>query len=51
MDTLFFVISKIVGFLIRPESWIVAAVALTALAIAANRRRLALGRGLTLVFW
>lgn len=51
MDTLFFVISKVVGFLIRPESWIVAAVALTTLAIAANRRRLALGAGgLTLVF-
>jgi len=51
MDTLFFVISKTVGFLIRPESWIIAAVALTTLAIAANRRRLALAAGgLTLVF-
>ncbi|GAA6201298.1 YdcF family protein [Aquicoccus sp. SU-CL01552] len=51
MDTLFFVISKLVGFLIRPESWIIAAVALTTLAIAVNRRRLALATGgLTLVF-
>jgi uncharacterized SAM-binding protein YcdF (DUF218 family) len=42
MDTLFFVASKTLGALLRAETWIVIALAVTVLALLLERRRLAL---------
>jgi len=42
MDTAFFLVSKLAGILLRPDSWIVLAVGLTTLALILDRRRLAL---------
>jgi uncharacterized SAM-binding protein YcdF (DUF218 family) len=45
MDTLFFVASKLTGALLRPDTWIILALAAIVLALALNRRRLALWVG------
>lgn len=45
MDTIFFVASKLVGALLRPDTWIVLALALIVLAVFYNRRRLTLWVG------
>ncbi len=45
MDTIFFVASKLVGALLRPDTWIVLALALMVLAVFYNRRRLTLWVG------
>lgn len=42
MDTGFFILSKLAGALLRPDTWIVIAFAVILLAIATNRRRLGL---------
>lgn len=47
MDTLFFVASKLVGALIRPDTWIVLAFGLILLALLLGRRRLAFWTALT----
>ncbi len=47
MDTLFFVLAKLVGVLIRVETWIVLALALSVLAQLRQRRRRALALDLT----
>jgi uncharacterized SAM-binding protein YcdF (DUF218 family) len=50
MDTLFFIAAKTLGALIRAETWLVVAVALTVVAILMERRRLALAAsGVTLL--
>ena len=45
MDTIFFVASKLVGALLRPDTWIVLALALIVLAVFYSRRRLTLWVG------
>jgi uncharacterized SAM-binding protein YcdF (DUF218 family) len=45
MDTIFFVASKLTGALLRPDTWIILAMAAIVLALALNRRRLALWVG------
>ena len=42
MDTLFFIVSKLLGALLRPDTWIVLALGVIVIALAMNRRRLAL---------
>lgn len=49
MDTIFFIASKLIGALLRPDTWIVIALAVLVLAIALHRRRLALWLGSTLL--
>lgn len=45
MDTLFFIASKLIGALLRPDTWIIVALAVVVLALLFNRRRLALWVG------
>jgi len=45
MDTLFFIASKLIGALLRPDTWIVLALAVIVLAVVLNRRRFALWVG------
>jgi uncharacterized SAM-binding protein YcdF (DUF218 family) len=45
MDTIFFVASKLSGALLRPDTWIILALASIMLALALNRKRLALWVG------
>jgi len=45
MDTLFFIASKLIGALLRPDTWIVLALAVVVLAMLFNRRSLALWVG------
>lgn len=49
MDTLFFVASKLIGALLRPDTWIVIALAAVVLALVFHRRRLALWLGSALL--
>jgi len=42
MDTVFFIVSKLIGALLRPDTWIIIALAVVVLALIAQRRRLAL---------
>ena len=42
MDTVFFIASKLIGALLRPDTWIVIALGLIVLALLTHRRRLAL---------
>ncbi|MEO9649025.1 MAG: YdcF family protein [Sulfitobacter pontiacus] len=42
MDTVFFIVSKLVGALLRPDTWIVIALASIVLALTLQRRRMAL---------
>jgi uncharacterized SAM-binding protein YcdF (DUF218 family) len=42
MDTIFFIASKLIGALLRPDTWIVIALGLIVLALLTQRRRLAL---------
>ena len=42
MDTAFFIVSKLIGALLRPDTWIIIALAVVVLALIAQRRRLAL---------
>jgi uncharacterized SAM-binding protein YcdF (DUF218 family) len=42
MDTIFFIASKLIGAFLRPDTWIVIALALIVLALLMQRRRLAL---------
>lgn len=42
MDTIFFIASKLIGALLRPDTWIVLALAVVVLAMLLNRRRIAL---------
>lgn len=42
MDTVFFIASKLIGALLRPDTWIVIALTLIVLAFLTQRRRLAL---------
>ncbi|KAA0909958.1 hypothetical protein FLO80_19055 [Aquicoccus porphyridii] len=43
MDTVFFIASKLIGALLRPDTWIIIALAGIVLALVAGRRRAALG--------
>jgi uncharacterized SAM-binding protein YcdF (DUF218 family) len=45
MDSVFFIASKLIGALLRPDTWIIVALAVVVLALLFNRRRLALGVG------
>jgi uncharacterized SAM-binding protein YcdF (DUF218 family) len=45
MDTIFFIASKLIGTLLRPDTWIVIALGLIVLALLTQRRRLALWTG------
>jgi uncharacterized SAM-binding protein YcdF (DUF218 family) len=45
MDTVFFIASKLIGALLRPDTWIVLPLAVVVLAVVLNRRRLALWVG------
>lgn len=45
MDTVFFIASKLIGALLRPDTWIIVALAVVILALLMNRRRLALWVG------
>lgn len=45
MDTVFFIASKLIGALLRPDTWIVLALAVVILALVLNARRLALWVG------
>ena len=50
MDTAFFIASKLIGALLRPDTWIIIALAIVVMALIMQRRRLALWVGsLTLV--
>jgi uncharacterized SAM-binding protein YcdF (DUF218 family) len=50
MNTVFFIASKLIGALLRPDTWIIIALAIVVLALLTQRRRLALWiSGLTLV--
>ncbi|MCC5966663.1 MAG: YdcF family protein [Natronohydrobacter sp.] len=49
MDTVFFIASKLIGALLRPDTWIVIALAVLVLALALHRRRLAIWLGSTLL--
>jgi len=50
MDTVFFIASKLIGALLRPDTWIIIALAIVVLALLTQRRRLAILVGsLTLV--
>lgn len=42
MDTSFFIASKLIGALLRPDTWIIIALAIVVLALITQRRRLAL---------
>jgi uncharacterized SAM-binding protein YcdF (DUF218 family) len=42
MDSVFFIAPKLIGALLRPDTWIVIALALIVLALLTQRRRLAL---------
>ena len=42
VDTFFFIASKLIGALLRPDTWIIVAQAVVVLALIARRRRLAL---------
>lgn len=42
MDSIFFIASKLIGALLRPDTWIVLALAVVVLALLLNRRRIAL---------
>lgn len=42
MDTLFFITSKLIGALLRPETWVVIALGVIVLALVRNRRQVAL---------
>lgn len=42
MDTVFFIASKVIGALLRPDTWIIIALGLIVLALLTQRRRLAL---------
>lgn len=49
MNTVFFILSKLIGALLRPDTWIIIALAVVVLALVVQRRRLALWvAGLTL---
>lgn len=49
MDTVFFIASKLIGALLRLDTWIIGAFAIVLLSLTAQRRRLALwASGLTL---
>lgn len=49
MDTVFFIASKLIGALLRLDTWIISAFAIVLLSLTAQRRRLALwASGLTL---
>lgn len=45
MDSVFFIASKLIGASLRPDTWIVLALAVVVLAVVLNRRRLALWVG------
>lgn len=45
MDSVFFIASKLIGALLRPDTWIVLALAVVVLALVLNRRRIALWVG------
>jgi uncharacterized SAM-binding protein YcdF (DUF218 family) len=45
MDSVFFIASKLIGALLRPDTWIIVALAVVTLALLMNRRRLALWVG------
>ena len=45
MDTLFFIASKLIGALLRPDTWIILVLAMIVLALVMKRRRLALWMG------
>lgn len=45
MDTIFFIASKLIGALLRPDTWIIVALAVVVLALLFNRRGLALWVG------
>ncbi len=45
MDTIFFIASKLIGALLRPDTWIIVALAVVILALLMNRRRFALWVG------
>jgi uncharacterized SAM-binding protein YcdF (DUF218 family) len=45
MDSVFFIASKLIGALLRPDTWIIVALAVVILALLMNRRRLALWVG------
>lgn len=45
MDTLFFIASKLIGALLRPDTWMVLALAGVVVALTLNRRRIALSVG------
>ena len=49
MDTAFFITSKLIGALLRPDTWIVIALAVLVVALVTNRRRLALRIGSTML--
>ena len=49
MDTVFFIASKLIGALLRPDTWIVIALAVMILAVALHRRRFALWLGSALL--
>lgn len=49
MDTVFFIASKLIGALLRPDTWLVIALAVLVLAVALHRRQLALWLGSTLL--
>jgi hypothetical protein len=42
MDTAFFIVSKLIGALLRPDTWIIILLAVVVLALIARRGRLAL---------
>ena len=42
MDTVFFIASKLIGAILRPDTWIVITLACIVLALILNRRRIAL---------
>lgn len=45
MDSIFFIASKLIGALLRPDTWIILALAVIVLALVMKRRRLALWMG------
>jgi uncharacterized SAM-binding protein YcdF (DUF218 family) len=49
MDTVFFIASKLIGALLRPDTWIVIALVVLILAVALHRRRFALWLGSALL--
>ena len=45
MDTVFFIASKLIGALLRPDTWMIIALAVLVLAVALHRRQLAISLG------